>query len=278
MRKIFFVSSLFLLAGHYCVFAYHPGEVGGQALKLATDSRPIGQGEAFCAVANDASAIYWNPAGLAQLERPEVSLTHMNRLIDIRYFNLSYAQPLKKYGALGFGLFGLYASDTRRDETTGNTLGKFMDYNTNLSLVYAYQLVFDISGLYALVHNIHLGLNLQNIPAGKRFSGELETVPFNVKTGIAYIPDSKKYTLAADVNFPNDAQPSVHLGGEYWIAGIMAVRAGYKYKTQKVDLGDLYGLSAGWGLKINRYRFDYAFTPYGDLGNKAHRVTLAVGF
>jgi hypothetical protein len=282
-------------AGHCAA----PGETGGQALKLATDARPIAQGEAFCAVADDVSAIYWNPAGLTQLTRSETFLTHMNRLMSIRYVNLAYAQPLNKDNAIGLGFFGLYTSDTRRDEITGNPLGDFMNYNTYLTLAYGrrisyrlsvglaakviynrldtYQsgnIAFDVSGFYAFPGYVALGVNLQNIDAKRNLFDHLESVPFNVKAGIAKTFYERRVTAAMDFNLPSDTKMHVGLGLEYWVSGIMAVRAGYKHKSQSLELGGLNELSVGCGFKYKRYRFDYAFTPYGDLGNITHRVTF----
>ncbi|MBI4369178.1 MAG: hypothetical protein HY547_02995 [Elusimicrobia bacterium] len=54
--------------------------------------------------------------------------------------------------------------------------------------------------------------------------------------------------------------------------------SGYKYDTQRGNPGGFYGLSAGWDIKTKRYGPDYAFAPYGDLGNDAHRATLLVRF
>lgn len=285
----------------------NPGEAGGQVLKLPTQSRPTGTGEAFAAIADDASAIYWNPAGLARIKQNEISLTYMNRLLNIRQYNLSWARPFKNTGGrssvLGVGLFGLYATDTRRDETTGNELGEFVDSNTYLSVAYgralssrlsfglglkflsnrldAYKssnIAFDLAGLSLLTQEISFGLNLQNIGTGIKFSGEMEKVPLNLKAGTAWRPSGKNWSLALDLNAPWDAPPSVHAGGEYGFAKGLSVRAGYKHKTQKVHLGGLYGFSAGWGLTLKNCRLDYAFTPYGDLGNDAHRLTLGAIF
>ena len=44
------------------------GTTGFQFLKIAPDARSVGMGEAFTAVVNDMSAVYWNPAGIAQLD------------------------------------------------------------------------------------------------------------------------------------------------------------------------------------------------------------------
>lgn len=283
----------------YCA---SPGETGGQALKLATDSRPAAMGEAFCAVADDASALYWNPAGLAQLKRPEVLFTHMNRLVDTRFFDLSYAQPLGGGGVIGAGVFSLYMEDTRRD-SAGNTTGSFMNYNNYLLLAYARRLsagfsagvagkvvynklddyrsgnaAFDVSGLYALSGALSLGVSLQNISARSRLFRNIETVPFNVKAGVAGVFFKKRVTLAADMNFPADSRPSAAAGAEYRVFEGLAMRAGYKYKFQRTRLGGMNGFSAGCGLKHKAYRLDYAFSPYGNLGDTVHRLTLGFGF
>ena len=286
-------------AAGYCA---SPGETGGQALKLATDSRPAALGEAFCAMADDASALYWNPAGLAQLKRPELLFTHMNRLTDVRFFNLSYAHPLDDNNVIGAGVFSLYVEDTRRD-ASGNTIGDFMDYNNYLLLAYARRLTprlsagvagkviynklddyksgnaaFDISGLYALPGDLSLGVNLQNISTRAKLFQNLETVPFNVKAGVAGLFFKKNLTLAADMNFPADTKPDAAVGAEYRVFEVLALRAGYKYKFQRTRLGGMNGLSAGCGFRHKAYRLDYAFSLYGELGNTTHRITLGLDF
>src|SRR5688572_12583855 len=45
---------------------------------IITGARPQGMGGAFVAVADDANALYWNPAGLTQLDTAEVSFMHSN--------------------------------------------------------------------------------------------------------------------------------------------------------------------------------------------------------
>lgn len=58
-------------------------------------ARPLGMGSAFVAVADDASATFWNPAGLASVEQRELLVMHSERFGDLidRDF-ISYVQPL----------------------------------------------------------------------------------------------------------------------------------------------------------------------------------------
>lgn len=74
---------------------------------LGAGARGPGMGNAFTAVADDVYAIYYNPAGLALLERPELAASqaqHLAGLSDGSGINSSffgYAQPLRRGGAIG---------------------------------------------------------------------------------------------------------------------------------------------------------------------------------
>jgi len=85
-------------------------------LKLAVGARASGLGEAFVAVANDPTAIYWNPAGLASLQRSEILFAHVQWPGDIRYEYVSYVLPSQRFGgSFAFQFGSLY---TEMDETT----------------------------------------------------------------------------------------------------------------------------------------------------------------
>jgi tetratricopeptide (TPR) repeat protein len=88
---------------------------------LGNGGRAPGMGDAFVAIADDVYAVYYNPAGLAQLERPQVSMSYSKHHVglsdgsDLGTTELSYAHPLKKgrWGGLGtayhrFALDSLY--------------------------------------------------------------------------------------------------------------------------------------------------------------------------
>src|SRR5258705_994367 len=73
------------------------GTTSGQFLKIGVGARAVGLGESFVAVANDPSAIYWNPAGLASLQRQEIELSHVGWPGDINYEHVTLVVPSRRF-------------------------------------------------------------------------------------------------------------------------------------------------------------------------------------
>lgn len=82
-----------------------------QFLKIGVGARGVGMGESFVAVANDASALYWNPAGLVQFEDNQVIASHTEYVVDIKhdYFGLVY--HLSGQDAVGASFSSLHMQD-----------------------------------------------------------------------------------------------------------------------------------------------------------------------
>jgi hypothetical protein len=72
-------------------------------LKIGVGARAVALGEAFVTVADDATTLHWNPAGIADLAGPRVHVTHTSWPADISYDNAIYVQPTGAWGG-GFGL------------------------------------------------------------------------------------------------------------------------------------------------------------------------------
>ncbi|OQA91649.1 MAG: hypothetical protein BWY26_00787 [Elusimicrobia bacterium ADurb.Bin231] len=69
-------------------------------------------------------------------------------------------------------------------------------------------------------------------------------------------------------------------GTEYTPVVPMALRIGYmKYigGESGISISEFKGIGCGVGFKILNFSTDYAFTPYGDLGN-AHRISFSSKF
>jgi hypothetical protein len=87
-----------------------------------------------------------------------------------------------------------------------------------------------------------------------------------------------KLLVACDGNYcVPDGVWSASAGVEGTIHPLFALRAGYKYSSGMTTLGALAGISGGLGFKFGSYQLDYAFVPYGDLG-QTHRVSFLAKF
>jgi long-subunit fatty acid transport protein len=92
------------------------GTSSGSFLRIGIGARAAGLGESFVAVANDPSAIYWNPAGLASIQRNEVMLSHIQWPADVKYEHAAWVMPVKRFGGSLAFQFGVLS--TELDETT----------------------------------------------------------------------------------------------------------------------------------------------------------------
>lgn len=101
------------------------GTTAFQFLKLPVGVRGIGMGYSYVAGARDASALYWNPAGLGWVTQKEIMVTHINMPADINYDNLAFVLPISQtIGTFGVNVSVLHMNDlgvrtTERPEGTG---------------------------------------------------------------------------------------------------------------------------------------------------------------
>ncbi|MFH1069845.1 MAG: PorV/PorQ family protein [Candidatus Glassbacteria bacterium] len=70
------------------------GTRAAEFLTIPVGPRGVAMGGAFSSVADDITAIYWNPAGLGFLDRPEAFLAAIERPLDIRYTYGAVAVPV----------------------------------------------------------------------------------------------------------------------------------------------------------------------------------------
>jgi hypothetical protein len=80
------------------------GTAAMQFLKLGVDARAIGMGEAYTAVTNDISSVYWNPAGLALNNKKQMFISHANYVADIYQEFVATSIPTN------FGTMAIYSS------------------------------------------------------------------------------------------------------------------------------------------------------------------------
>lgn len=101
------------------------GTAGVQFLEVGVSARAVAMGDAFIGVADDATALYYNPAGLTQLVGRQAALSYIALPADIQYSFAGVVLPLQRFGGMiGFAGYGLDAGDipeTDYGHPTGTT-------------------------------------------------------------------------------------------------------------------------------------------------------------
>jgi len=296
---------LLLLAMNGFAASKNAGTSGAQFLKVAPSARAAGMAEAFTGVADDIQSMYWNPAGLAFMRAPELSAMHMQYFSDIQFEAASYAHPTEFVGTFGFSIVNLHTdSIERRTEDTAAAIGQFkasdtayqishaMKWSDSLSLGSSFKYIrqtldsakatafaFDGGARYDTPwHDIRLGLAVQNVGTESKFNTEGDPLPRTVRLGASKPFLNQKLLIASDLLFPRDHDIGLALGGEYRhaLSRDLALIARSGYRTD-ADADGLSGISAGGGFQFGRATVDFAWVPFGDLGN-AYRFGLHLKF
>lgn len=91
--------------------AQRAGTATAQFLKIGVGARSAAMGESFVAVADDASALYWNPAGISQFDRNQVYFSHTAWLVDIKHNFFGGVYHLSPDDAVGLSVTSLQTDD-----------------------------------------------------------------------------------------------------------------------------------------------------------------------
>ena len=84
-----------------------------QFLKIGVGGRASALGDAFVAVANDASALYWNPAGLVQFQENQVMFSHNSWVVDINHEFIGAVYHLDETNSFGLSVTSLTMQDMK---------------------------------------------------------------------------------------------------------------------------------------------------------------------
>ncbi len=90
------------------------GTTAAKFLSIPVGARALGMGGAFVAVANDASAMYWNPSGLASITQSEAVFAHANWLADIDFNYGGVIMPMEDVGIIGVNFTSLSMAEMER--------------------------------------------------------------------------------------------------------------------------------------------------------------------
>jgi hypothetical protein len=271
-------------------------------LKIDAGARAGAMGGAFTAVAEDALSIFYNPAGPALAERDQAALAHAEWLEGLRNEHMAYVHVVSDRVSLFTGFSALLTPRLDEYDDAGFNTGTFSAMDgaagagiawkgeENLSLglfaktVYqqarrekAYAYAGDIGALYDYREDVRFGAAIQNLGTAMRLYRESFDLPRTYRTGAAYrLKQTAWFTAEILKAGRSDTAFALGAEGEYAVTGRETVflRAGYKSGRSK-NAGS--GVSAGLGIRTGDLGVDYAFSPFGDLGD-AHRFTLTFRF
>ena len=285
---------------------------GASFLKLGVGARALGLGSAYTSVANDVTALYWNPGGLAQLKNREVSAMHAELFADTRFDFFGYAHPTSK-GTWSIGavylsqgsIEGRSETRTKSSDFTASDLSvtfgasKYVSGRTSLGLnlkVLQSKMAGNSSSGFALDagsiwkisdSKLEMGFAVQNLGPQMKFREEGYPLPLSLASGVSY-PIFSRLLISADLKYqPYDTRTSLSIGTEFSPVSMLSLRVGYltnairaigsKNNNFEEKVSNLSGFGLGIGFKIGSSAMDYSFTPAGELGN-SQRIYLSIRF
>lgn len=257
-------------------------------------------GSAYAALADDSSALFSNPAGLAWQDRADGALHHHQWLGGVGQQTAALGLPLGRRSGLGlsagltdFGSFDAY-------DENGALTGTYNMQRLNGSLGWATRPV-DPLALGATLKVLSQSLAGQSSTA---FSADLGLAARlgAARLGLAYTqlgsgldgsPLASSLRAAGAWVWGRDSGPrlSAALGGQWQPQGeatlqaglegqwtpALALRGGWQQPLGAAEREGLQGLVLGAGFRAAAARLDYAWQPFGDLG-ASHRVSLHYDF
>jgi len=276
------------------------GNTGLAVLKIGIGARAAGMGEAFVASSNEASGMFWNPAGPAWMTSREAHFTHTEWLQGINHEVAAISFPS---GDNSFGL-GILLNNIEgfehREIASEEPLGTFSSQDFSLMLNYARTLserlslginakyisekiyiehangyMIDLGARYRLHPRLFTAMSFQNVGITTKMDEEKINIPKVLRLGAAYqLPFvflQDKLHLVGDYMTDFDSNPHVNLGLEGQPFDVLTLRVGYQTGYEEKNI------SAGFGLTIGHFGVDYAYVPFRDLG-QSHRFSLSTRF
>ena len=263
MKKIILLLPLavFLLLPGMAFGQAKVGTAGAQFLEIGVSARAIGMGEAFLGVADDASALYYNPGALSLLTQKEVVFTHVQYPADIQYEFVGFVMPVPSLaGSFGAAFYALHTDNqpvtdykfprgngqtwTSRDYAMGLSysagltdrfsFGITVKYITQLLAVYrATGWAMDLGTFYDTgFRNFKICMTISNFGPDMEFVSEEYPLPIDFRFGTAIDviqTESSRLIAAVQGSHPNDNLEKYNGGLEYWSNDMVAPRFGKKF-------------------------------------------------
>jgi long-subunit fatty acid transport protein len=282
------------------------GTFDGQFLKIGVGARAEAMGGAFVGVADDATALFWNPAGIARIDpdKSEFSFNHAVMPAELQFSQAGYVFHVKRFpGAFGLSVRSLYM-DPMIETTAFQPYGTGETFDAgmmSLGFTYARSVTdkFSAGGTVHFVHEglaefsqqivaldvgtlydvgalgMRIGMAISNIGSQITFIQREGRIPgiFRVGTSFNLLQRGDQKLLGSfEFSHPPDNAERMNVGAEYSFRKFLYLRGGYNLNY------DAQGMAAGAGFHIpvsvaGQADIDYAYTDMQDLG-ATHRFSI----
>ncbi len=318
MRMKFIKNSfiIFVILSFNVAFA-QDGQGGVESNFIGFGAKALGMGNAYTAMANDPTAVYWNPAGLEQIPQQSVTLFHSTMFDGVSYNFLGYAYPTLDLGtfAIGIARIGVTGIDQTTPEPGTEPIGTFSKQDFEAYLSYAKKLPYDITAGIS-IRWISLGWSsLQAAYADQDGSAAGVGADLGILYQPSYIGSALLQDWTVGLHFRNAFAPQIREGDlidEYPLISKLGIMRKIRFGSSgafnllfdlnhnpdrdlKFSLGSEYelpqigkarvgfntgGLAFGLGFEYDMFQLDYSYgsPEYSDVFPANHRISLTVNF
>lgn len=313
MRKIIGINVawivLWILGAGSAVARTGSGGQAGPLLRLGTGARELGMGGALVSVTNDVYSVYWNPAGLTQLEGPEMTFALRSMSLDRDNYSAGYGRQIEPDGA--FGILWLHGgTEIQGRDTSGRKTEQWLDSDNAVYVAFGRKVREQVSvgvAMKVLRHtlggqdakgfgfdlgmqaqpwpHIALGLAIQHLGAKMSWQTDLwdqatsreDQMPVSVVMGTSCRLFARRLMISVDGFKTGKADIDINAGVELAPNEMIAVRIGTRGIFNEEDRTWGAGLSLRTSIRSRAFRLDYAYvTDPLDAGD-SQIVSVTVG-
>lgn len=296
------------LAGLIAALAPRPADAGPPGfafLDVPAGARASALGGAFVSAGTGVEAAFWNPAGLAMVERVEIAGSHYEFIEDLRHEQFALAGR-QMGGGVALSLRAFYSQPVEARDDLGNLTGTFGGHDLDFAIGYGRTLA---PGLHAGIAAhllreriadqstgtwsmgagmswapgtgpLRLGIAVDHLGPDAHYTfaggpGQPLRLPAAVQAGATWsfaMPATMGLAASLETRLTRGREPVAMAGAELSHASGAALRVGGRAN----DTASTFSMGAGYALRA--LRLDYAFVPFRlELGD-THRISFTARF
>jgi hypothetical protein len=281
----FLILSILLLQGFSVPVTAQEGLAGmpGAYLHMGVGSRALGMGKAYTTLATDATAIYWNPAALANQNPYQVYFMHSRLFYDTNFNYLGGSLPTGNIGSFGLGILYLNSENFDQRNELNQELGSFgisdvallfswskevfHGVSAGLNYKFVNQKMLDFSGSghgidlaikTRLFERLDTGLMFMNLVSPTmKLALDKQSFPMQMRLGASMTFLQDKLIVSTDIaKIFGWESLFLNIGAEYTVMDNIAVRGG-------LNSGQV---TMGIGINLNQIGIEYGNEHVSELG------------